>query len=109
MNIEQPSTGFNDLDLKQQQALIYVGAGRGIFKVPPYPVKFACRLETPGPATVTIQVSKDDGRTWATLGTFSLDTPGQWIATGAFVIDEPLVKAVQTPESIQQVSCVMGA
>lgn len=109
MNIEQPPTGFNDLDIRDQQALIYAGAGRGTFKTPTYPTKFACRLETPGPATVLVQTSNDDARTWTTLGTFSLDTPAQWIVAGAFVLDAPLVRAVQTPESIQQVSCVMGA
>lgn len=109
MSYERPITGFDTLDVKAQQALIYAGASKGIMLLPPYPFKLAARLETAGPVTVTVEGSKNNAESWTELGVFVLDTPGTWVITEYLTTDNIIVRATQTGNGTEQASCVIGA
>lgn len=106
MNVEQPATGFNGLSLKNQVALAYAGVPKGVFHLPPHPVKFAVRMDEGSSATVQIQMSNDEGASWETGVEFVMDTVGEWTVGPAVNSDMILVKAVVSGSGV---NCVMGA
>lgn len=107
MSYENPKTGFTNLNLKNQEIVIYAGVAGGPLLLPIYPFKIGCRMEGALPTTVVAEVSADDGNTWNTLATFSLDTPNQWVVTEAIITDSFIIKAKIT-SGIGPVSCIIG-